>query len=215
MRRLSGDIAEKRQTSRAPGGIILLGAPGAGKGTQAVTLARRLGARHISTGDIFRAHVDRGTELGRAAQGYLDAGRYVPDEVTNAMLRATIVDSAPAGGFVLDGYPRTTAQVGFLDDLLAELDLPPALVVALSVRPDELIRRLVRRSRDSGRSDDTEDVIRGRQAVYLTETTPLLTIYRERGVLREVDGTGRESAVGKRVDSALAALAARPDPVVQ
>jgi adenylate kinase len=187
-------------------GVILLGAPGAGKGTQAAALAERIQAVHISTGDIFRTQVSRGTQLGRAAQRYLDAGRYVPDEITNAMVREKILDSAPGGDFVLDGYPRTSRQVAYLDELLDEIGLPAPAVVALTVEPHELIRRLARRAHDSGRSDDTEEIIRERQAVYLAETAPLLAIYRERGDLREVDGAGRAADVGRRIDAALASL---------
>ncbi|WP_127507720.1 adenylate kinase [Actinoplanes solisilvae] len=191
-------------------GVILLGAPGAGKGTQAAALAGRVGAVHISTGDIFRTHVSRGTDLGRTAQRYLDAGQYVPDDVTNAMVREQIRDDA----FVLDGFPRTVRQVAYLDELLDGLGLSPVRVVVLTVPPQELITRLVRRAHDSGRSDDIEEIIRERQAVYRAETTPLLGIYRERGLLREVDGAGRPDEVARRIDAALAAIsvtALRPD----
>ncbi|MGX6601507.1 adenylate kinase [Micromonosporaceae bacterium Da 78-11] len=187
-------------------GIVLLGAPGAGKGTQAATLARRIGAAHISTGDLFRAHVADRTELGRAAQRCLDEGSYVPDEITNAMVRDQIRATAADGTFILDGYPRTIGQIGYLDRLLADLGLPTVDVVALTVQADELIRRLVHRFRAGGRSDDTEAVIRERQAVYLAQTAPLLTVYRDRGVLREVDGAGQLTDVARRIDEALAGL---------
>jgi adenylate kinase len=180
-------------------GVILFGAPGAGKGTQAVGLAQRIGATHISTGDLFRAHVSGGTELGRTAQRHLDAGRYVPDEVTNAMVSREIVDDA----FILDGYPRTPAQVEHLDGLLAALGVPAPAVIALTVRPDELIRRLADRSRTAGRTDDDAAVVRQRQAVYQAQTAPLLSIYRRRGALREVDGMGGIDEVALRIDAAL------------
>ena len=186
--------------------VILLGHPGAGKGTQARSIMQKLQIPQISTGDMLREAIANKTPFGCEAKSKMDAGELVSDAIVNGIVADRIQRDDCKNGFILDGYPRTAAQVGFLDDLLAELDLPPALVVALTVQPDELIRRLVRRSRDSGRSDDTEDVIRERQAVYLAETRPLLRIYRERGVLREVDGTGHESAVEQRVDSALATL---------
>jgi adenylate kinase len=188
--------------------VVLLGAPGAGKGTQASGLAERTGTEHLSTGELFRSHVGDGTDLGRAAQRFLDAGEYVPDELTNAMVRDRIVEVAGDGGFVLDGYPRTLAQVGYLDDVLAGLDLDGPAVIALDVEQEELIRRLVQRAASSGRSDDDEETIRRRQEVYLSETAPLLDLYRRRGQLREIDGSGDPADIARRIDAALASLTA-------
>jgi adenylate kinase len=184
--------------------LIIMGPPGAGKGTQAVALAARIGAAHISTGDIFRANVKEQTELGRTAQRFMDAGEYVPDEVTNEMVRERI-SRDDADSFILDGYPRTVAQVATLDGMLAELDRPLDAVLALVVDSEELIGRLLKRAETSGRADDTEEVIRHRQEVYTGETSPLLKIYGERGLLREVDGMGAVDEVARRIDSALEA----------
>jgi adenylate kinase len=184
--------------------LIIMGPPGAGKGTQAVALAARIGAAHISTGDIFRANVKEQTELGRTAQRYMDAGEYVPDEVTNEMVRERI-SRDDADSFILDGYPRTVTQVQTLDAMLDELSRPLDAVLALVVDSEELIARLLKRAETSGRADDTEEVIRHRQEVDTAETTPLLKIYDERGLLREVDGMGDVDEVARRIDSALEA----------
>ncbi len=184
--------------------LILMGPPGAGKGTQAGALAERIGAAHISTGDIFRANVKEQTELGQQAQRYMDAGEYVPDEVTNAMVKDRI-SRDDAASFILDGYPRTVDQVDTLDAMLAELGRPLDVVIALVVDAEELIARLLKRAETSGRADDTEEVIRHRQEVYTAETTPLLKIYGERGLLREVDGMGDVDEIARRIDEALQA----------
>ena len=184
--------------------LIIMGPPGAGKGTQAVALAARIGAAHISTGDIFRANVKEQTELGRTAQRFMDAGEYVPDEVTNEMVRERI-SRDDADSFILDGYPRTVAQVDTLDAMLEELGRPLDAVLALVVDSEELIARLLKRAETSGRADDTEEVIRHRQEVYTAETSPLLKIYGERGLLREVDGMGDVETVARRIDTALEA----------
>ncbi len=183
--------------------ILITGAPGSGKGTQAAALAGRIGALHISTGDVFRDHVSRGTDLGRAARTHMDAGRYVPDDITNAMVRDRLRDAAASGSFILDGYPRTVDQAKYLDTVLAEIGVELVAVIALLVDTEELVGRLVLRGRTEGRSDDTEEVVRRRQDVYLAETAPLLDVYRGRGLLREVDGTGEIEAVADRIDRAL------------
>lgn len=182
--------------------LIIMGPPGAGKGTQAESLAERIGAAHISTGDIFRANVKEQTELGRSAQRYMDAGEYVPDEVTNEMVRERL-SRDDADSYILDGYPRTVDQVKTLDAVLDELDRPLDAVLALVVDSEELIGRLLKRAETSGRADDTEEVIRHRQEVYTAETSPLLKVYRERGLLREVDGMGDVDEVARRIDGAL------------
>ena len=182
-----------------------MGPPGAGKGTQAERLAERVGGAHISTGDIFRANAKEQTELGRAAQVYMDAGEYVPDEITNAMVKDRISrDDAEA--FILDGYPRTVDQVETLDGILDELGRPLDVVLSLTVDPEELIARLLKRAETSGRADDTEEVIRHRQEVYTAETKPLLRVYAQRGLLVEVDGVGEIEEVSERVLTALKTL---------
>ena len=184
--------------------LLIMGPPGAGKGTQAVALAERIGGAHVSTGDIFRANVKDQTELGRTAQEYMDAGRYVPDEVTNAMVEDRLAHDDVRDAFILDGYPRTLDQVDTLDAILADLGVQLDGVVSLVVDTEEVIARLLKRAETSGRADDTEDVIRHRQEVYAAETAPLLQVYSERGLLREVDGMGGVDEVAARIDAALA-----------
>jgi adenylate kinase len=183
--------------------LLIMGPPGAGKGTQAVGLAERIGGAHISTGDIFRANVRDQTELGQTAQRYMDAGEYVPDEVTNAMVKDRLAQDDAKEAFILDGYPRTVDQVAKLDTILAELGQRLDGVIELVVDPEELIQRLLKRAETSGRADDTEDVIRHRQEVYTAETAPLLEVYGSRGLLIEVDGVGDIDEVAKRIDAVL------------
>jgi adenylate kinase len=183
--------------------LLIMGPPGAGKGTQAAKLAERLGGAHISTGDIFRANVEQQTELGQAAQRYMDAGEYVPDEVTNAMVRDRLTHDDARDAFILDGYPRTVDQVDTLDGILADLGSKLDGVISLVVNPEELIQRLLKRAETSGRADDTEEVIRHRQQVYTQETAPLLEVYGDRGVVIEVDGMGSADQVAQRIVDAL------------
>ncbi len=185
--------------------VVLMGPPGAGKGTQAVVLAERLGVPHVSTGDIFRANVAGGTPLGLEAQRYMDAGDYVPDSVTNAMVRDRLSAPDAAVGFLLDGYPRTVAQVDELAAMLAERGAALDHVVELTVDRDELVARLVKRAAEQGRSDDTEDVIRRRQEVFEEQTAPLTAVYEAQGLLVRVDGVGAVADVTARVLSALGA----------
>lgn len=179
--------------------LILMGPPGAGKGTQAKVVSARLGVPAISTGDIFRANVSQETPLGLEAKRYMDAGDYVPDEVTNAMVRSRIAEPDATDGFLLDGYPRTVAQVEELDAMLEDAGHRLDAVVVLTVDQDELVARLLKRAETEGRADDTEDVIRKRQEVYADQTAPLIAVYRDRGLLREVDGMGSVDDVSARV----------------
>jgi adenylate kinase len=183
--------------------LILMGPPGAGKGTQATTVASHFGIPAISTGDIFRANVSQGTELGVEAKRFMDAGDYVPDELTNKMVRNRIDEPDAAPGFLLDGYPRTPAQVEELDGMISFTGHKLDAAVVLTVDPDELVARLLQRAQTEGRADDTEDVIRRRQEVYAEQTEPLIELYRARGILVEVDGMGEVSAVTARVFAAL------------
>ena len=193
-----------------------MGPPGAGKGTQAAVVAAHLNIPAISTGDIFRANVQKRTALGLEAKRYMDRGDYVPDEVTNAMVRDRLGLPDCEPGFLLDGYPRTLAQVDELDGMLKELDQMLAegghsldAVVVLTVDEDELVGRLLRRAQAEGRTDDTEAVVRHRQNLYNQQTSPLLGLYADRGLLVEVDGTGDVDLVTERV---FAALDKVPDP---
>jgi len=187
--------------------LLLMGPPGAGKGTQATALATLVQGVHISTGDIFRKNVAEQTELGRQAQQYMDAGQYVPDEVTNAMVRSRLAEP-DAASFVLDGYPRTEDQVAELDSILGALGTQLDAVIALEVADrEELIARMIKRAETSGRADDTEEVIRHRQDVYTAETAALLPIYSARGILHEVDGVGTIDDVAARIAAVVASLA--------
>ncbi|HLR28091.1 MAG TPA: adenylate kinase [Ruania sp.] len=183
--------------------LILLGPPGAGKGTQAARLASALGVPAISTGDIFRANVSEGTDLGRLAQKYMDAGEYVPDEVTNQMVAARLAEPDAADGFLLDGYPRTKAQVDELDAMLQGGGHALSHVVELTADTEEVVQRLLGRAREQGRADDTESVIRRRLEVYAEQTAPLVRLYEERGLLERVDGMGEVDEVTDRLLNAL------------
>ena len=186
--------------------VILMGAPGAGKGTQSAMLAPYLGVPSISTGAMLREEVKRKTPLGIEAKRYMDAGEYVPDEVTNRMVRDRIDQPDAASGFLLDGYPRTLAQVGELDGMIKHTGHELDAVVVLTADSDELIGRLLNRAQLEGRADDTEDVIRRRQEIYLAETEPLIGVYRDRGLLVEVDGMGEVDEVSARIVEALASV---------
>ena len=183
--------------------IIILGPPGAGKGTQAAKIADHLNIPAISTGDIFRANVAERTELGQTAQRYMDAGEYVPDEVTNAMVADRLGAEEVDAGFLLDGYPRTEVQVAELDRILAERGGKIDVVVELTADTDEVVARLLSRAKDQGRTDDTEDVIRRRLEVYAEQTAPLVALYRDRGLLVAVDGLGSVDDVTARLLTAL------------
>jgi len=183
--------------------LILMGPPGAGKGTQAEVIAERLSIPAISTGDIFRKNVSQKTELGVQAKRYMDSGDYVPDEITNAMVRARLAEQDALDGFLLDGYPRTVAQVAELDSMLADSGRQIDAVVVLTVDQDEVVQRLLHRAHKEGRVDDTEEVMRHRQEVYAQQTAPLIKTYDDRGMLVEVDGMGPVEAVTSRVFEAL------------
>ena len=179
--------------------LVLVGPPGAGKGTQAERLAERLGVPHISTGDLFRANLKQMTRLGVEAKRYMDAGDLVPDEVTCGMVRARLAEPDTAKGFILDGFPRTLPQADALDIMLEELGVDLDAVVELAVSDDVVVERLLGR----GRSDDTEDVIRNRQKVYRDETAPLLEHYSTK--LVSVDGVGSMDEISQRLVGALPA----------
>jgi adenylate kinase len=185
--------------------LVLLGPPGAGKGTQAKVVSQRLGIPAVSTGDIFRRNVAGGTPLGREAQTYMDRGDYVPDSVTNAMVRDRLAEPDAAAGFLLDGYPRTAAQVDELDSMLAAAGTKLDGVLELTVDFDEVAARLLRRAQVQGRTDDDEAVVRRRLEVYSEETAPLAQIYADRGLLVRVDGLGDVEDVTTRVLAALGA----------
>lgn len=213
--------------------ILLIGPPGAGKGTQAARIARFCEVPHISTGDIFRAAVQAGTELGRKAREYLDAGRLVPDEITIEIIRERLKQPDCSRGFLLDGFPRTLPQAEALDRLLADLGTHLDVVLYIRVSPEVLVERLTGRRvcRNCGatyhvlfqpprlpgvcdrcggelyqRSDDTAETVRGRLEVYMGQTAPLLEYYRERGLLKEIDGEQEIEAVWAGIQNCLRGL---------
>ena len=183
--------------------LIIMGPPGAGKGTQAVRIAERFGIPAISTGDIFRNNIKDGTDLGRQVEEILKSGGYVPDEMTNKIIEDRLgwVDAAP--GFLLDGYPRTPGQVEFLDQVLAGHGHALDGVLELTVHEEAVVSRLLKRAEIEGRADDTEQVIRERMAIYHKETAPLIAIYEDHGVLIKVDGMGTVDEVTERVIKAV------------
>ncbi|MEP6649778.1 MAG: adenylate kinase [Lapillicoccus sp.] len=183
--------------------LIIMGPPGAGKGTQAVRIADRFGIPAISTGDIFRSNIKDGTSLGQQVEAILSSGGYVPDEMTNEIVRDRLswVDAAP--GFLLDGYPRTLGQVDFLDKVLAGSGHALDGAIELTVDVDAVVDRLLKRAATEGRVDDNEETIRERMVMYHTETAPLIAIYEEHGILVTVDGMGTVDEVTDRVIKAL------------
>lgn len=183
--------------------LLIVGPPGAGKGTQAVRIAEQLGIPAISTGDIFRANVSEQTELGVLAKSYMDKGDYVPDTVTNDMVRDRLGQDDARKGFLLDGYPRTLPQVEALDAMLSELGTALDRVPLLEVETEEIIGRLVERGQEQGRSDDTEDTIRRRIEVYTQQTAPLIDVFEQRGILRRVDGMASIDEVTASLQEAL------------
>jgi len=182
--------------------VLLMGPPGSGKGTQATRVAVARGLTKLSTGDMLRAHVGAGTELGRRAQAIMDAGQLVPDDVIVGMVRSELA-AAAAVRFLLDGFPRTSAQAAALDALLAELGASVTAAVALEVDDEELVRRMLQRAVQEGRSDDNEATIRTRMAVYHEQTRPLLDYYSGQGKLLRVDGLGEVDEVSARIREAL------------
>ena len=190
--------------------FLLIGPPGAGKGTQATLLAQAYGIPAISTGDIFRANVKAETELGVLAKGFMDRGEYVPDSLTNDLVRDRLSHEDTQPGFLLDGYPRTRDQVLELDDILGSDGKALDAVILLKADPDELVRRLLNRAQEQGRADDTEEVIRHRQSVYLEQTAPLIEIYSARGIVIEIDGLGQVGEVTDRILNSLTTMGFSP-----
>lgn len=178
--------------------LLLMGPPGAGKGTQARALAEARDLRKLSTGDMLRTHVAEGSDLGRRAESIMDAGELVPDELIVAMVRSEL-ETMEQVRVLLDGFPRTTGQAEALDELLADFGARLDAVVVLEVPEDELVRRLLSRAAEEGRSDDHEGTIRKRMEVYRESTRPLLDFYERRGVLARVDGVGEVDEVTARI----------------
>jgi adenylate kinase len=199
--------ATKQAEARAmkPRKLLLLGAPGAGKGTQAIRLAGRLGVPHVSTGDLLRAAVKAGTPLGHEAKGFMDRGELVPDSVVIGVAVERIARPDAKNGFVLDGFPRTLAQAEALDAELARLGMQLDRCMVLMVDEENLIARLLKRAQIEGRADDNEATIRNRMRVYRTQTEPLIAYYQRKGLVSELDGSGEIEAVEQRIQAGLAA----------
>jgi adenylate kinase len=179
--------------------MLIIGPPGSGKGTQAERISERLGVVAISTGDIFRANVKGGTPLGLEARKYMDNGDFVPDSVTNEMVRNRLSQDDARNGFLLDGSPRTIAQVDYLDGILGLADQELGVVLQLTADDEELVSRLLGRAKETGRSDDNESVIRHRLELYHQQTEAVVARYARRGILTKVDGIGGIDEVTDRV----------------
>jgi adenylate kinase len=193
--------------------VVLLGPPAAGKGTQARRITDRFGGVHIDTGDILRSNAERGSELGRRAQDYMERGELVPDEVVIDMVLERVGEADCAAGFVLDGFPRTVPQAEALDRRLGELERPLEATVGLEVEEAELWRRLAERAREQDRADDEdEEAIRQRLELFTSETGPLLDYYQEQGLLLRVDAVGGIDEVTRRIAEALSAHTSREGP---
>lgn len=190
--------------------LLIVGPPGAGKGTQAARLAAHYGIPAISTGDIFRSNIANRTPLGVRVDEIVKSGGYVPDELTNDLVRNRLAEPDCAPGFLLDGYPRTKAQVEELDTMLSALGQSLDHVVELVVDDEIVVQRLIDRAAKENRADDTPETIRKRQEIYVAETAPLVEAYAARGLLVRVDGLGPVDEVAQRIVDALDAAEAAP-----
>jgi len=181
--------------------LIIFGPPGSGKGTHSIKLVEKYKLRHISTGDIFRSEIGNKTTLGIRAKSFMDKGELVPDEVVLDMLFSVMDRYSDAKGFVFDGFPRTIVQAEKFDEMLALRKMPVSLVISLDVSEDEIINRLVKRGIESGRTDDTEEIIRQRLNVYDKQTKPLLNYYKKKKLLQSVHGIGRIDEIFEKICS--------------
>ena len=185
--------------------LVLLGPPGSGKGTQATRLKDKLGLAHISTGDMLRAEISAGSELGKQAKAVMDAGNLVSDEILLGMLESRLSQADVAKGFILDGYPRNVAQANALDALLAKIGQPLDAVVQLDVATDLLVQHIAGRAAEQGRADDNPESVRNRLNVYNEQTAPVVDFYAGRGTLERVDGVGELDEVEARIHKAIKA----------
>jgi len=190
--------------------LLIVGPPGAGKGTQSARLIEAYRIPAIATGDIFRANIKNQTDLGKQVKAIIDAGDFVPDSLTNDLVASRLKEEDCSEGFLLDGYPRTLDQLHFLDEILAADGAALDAVIQLVVDPDEVVSRLLKRAHQEGRTDDTEETIRHRQALYQRETAPLIAVYGERGLVVEIDALGEVDDVSARIADALAARGIAP-----
>lgn len=184
--------------------IVLFGPPGAGKGTQSEKIIAKYGLKHLSTGDLFRKHLGEGTELGKLAQGYMDHGKLVPDEVVVGMVEDTVADHLDGKGFIFDGFPRTVAQASALDEMLAKHDLTISGMVSLVVPEEELIKRLLERGKTSGRVDDqNEEKIAVRIGEYENKTAPVAHYYEDQGKYNGINGVGTIDGIFRSISEAI------------
>jgi len=183
--------------------LLIMGPPGAGKGTQAINIAKTLNIPHISTGDIYRENMKNETPLGLEAKVFYDKGMYVPDEITNRIVEDRLTWDDAKNGFLLDGYPRTIDQVNFLDQILAQKSQKIEKVLELTIDIPVVVARLLKRAQEQGRIDDTKEVITKRLEVYASSTAPLLAEYQGRGILIKVDGMGSVNEVEGKIKTAL------------
>jgi len=183
--------------------LLIMGPPGAGKGTQAINIAKTLNIPHISTGDIYRENMKNETPLGLEAKVFYDKGMYVPDEITNRIVEDRLTWDDAKNGFLLDGYPRTIDQVNFLDQILAQKSQKIEKVLELTIDIPVVVARLIKRAQEQGRIDDTKEVITKRLEVYASSTAPLLAEYQGRGILIKVDGMGSVNEVEGKIKTAL------------
>lgn len=189
--------------------LLIVGPPGAGKGTQAVKIAEKLNIPAISTGDIFRKNIKEETDLGKEAKSYIDSGNLVPDSVTNRMVRARLAEADTANGFLLDGYPRSVEQAHVLRDMLLDLGTSIGVVLEIQVDEDEVVERMLKRAQEQHRTDDTEPVMRHRLEVYHQQTLPVATYYVDQDLLEVVDGTGSIDEVTARIFAILDSVASK------
>ena len=191
--------------------LLIVGPPGAGKGTQAARLAEAFGIPAIATGDIFRMNIKNETPLGLKVKSIVDGGDYVPDALTNELVKDRLNEEDALDGFLLDGYPRTTDQVRYLEEMLAGRGQSVDAVIQLVADREEVMTRLRKRATEQGRVDDSAEAIRHRQDVFERETAPLLSIYKEKGLLVPVDGLGDLHEITERIMTGLAARGITPD----
>lgn len=183
--------------------IVILGPPGSGKGTQAAMLVEELGVPHISTGALLRNAAKRGTALGLQAKAITDKGELVPDDIMSDMIEERLSRGDVANGFLLDGYPRTVTQAKSLDDMLARLGKPVQEALHIDVDPELIIKRIAKRAKEEGRSDDTVETVRNRMRVYAEQTAPVADYYEDQGLLTRVLGDGNKEEILQRILSVL------------
>lgn len=183
--------------------IVIFGAPGSGKGTQSARIVEKYGVNHISTGDVLRAEIKAGTELGKTAKGYIDQGQLLPDELIIGILASTLDSFKESKGVIFDGFPRTIAQAEALKAMLAERGQEVSIMLDLDVPEDELMTRLIKRGQESGRADDNEETIKKRLVVYHSQTSPLIDWYKKEGQYCHINGLGTMDGIFAEIAEAI------------